>query len=143
MTLAVDSWDAKLSYWELDRLSSQLGHYLVDQKLTGTLVPLCFDKSAYTICAMLAVLKCGAAFVPLDPNAPVARLRDIVADTEAKTILCSPRLQGLCASIVPRAMAVDLEMIERLPDDEGPFPSIHTNSDAYIIYTSGSTGKPK
>lgn len=143
LTLAVDSWDAKLNYWELDRLSTQLGHYLLDQKLAGTLIPLCFDKSAYTICAMLAVLKCGAAFVPLDPSAPIARLRDIVADTDAKMILCSPRHQALCASIAPRAMAVDLEMIEKLPDAEGSFPVVESKSVAYVIYTSGSTGKPK
>jgi non-ribosomal peptide synthetase component F len=142
-SLAVDAHDAKFNYWELDRLSTQLARYFVGQNLEGTLIPLCFDKSAFTICSMLAVLKCGAAFVPLDPAAPVARLRDIIADTEAKTVLCSPQLQGLCGSIVSRAIAVDLEMIERLPDDEGPLPSVDSNSVAYVIYTSGSTGKPK
>lgn len=92
---------------------------------------------------MLAVLKCGAAFVPLDPGAPVARLRDVISDTHAKVILCSPRLQGLCASVASSAISIDLEMIERLPDDDKPLPPVDSESVAYIIYTSGSTGKPK
>ncbi|TVY44055.1 Nonribosomal peptide synthetase [Lachnellula occidentalis] len=142
-SLAVDAHDAKFSYWELDRLSTQLAHYLLDQKLENTFIPLCFDKSAFAVCSMVAVLKCGAAFVPLDPAAPVARLRNIIKDTEAKTILCSPRLLGLCGLVASNAIAVDLEMMKQLPKHEGSLPAVDSNSVAYVIYTSGSTGKPK
>ncbi|TVY85159.1 Nonribosomal peptide synthetase [Lachnellula suecica] len=142
-TLAIDSWDAKLTYWELDRLSTQLSHFLISQKLIGVLVPLCFDKSAFTVCCMLAVLKSGSAFVPLDPGAPAARLRDIIADTGAKTVLCSPPLLELCGSIVQNAIAVDLAMLEKLPEGQEPLPVVNCKSIAYVIYTSGSTGKPK
>jgi len=141
--LAVDAHDVKLSYWELDRLSTQLAHYLLERKLENTLIPVCFDKSAFTICSMVAVLKCGAAFVPLDPTAPVARLRDIIKDSDARTVLCSPRLLGLCGSVASNVIAVDLEMIEKLPKHEELLPAVDSNSVAYVIYTSGSTGKPK
>jgi len=142
-TIAVESWDATFTYTELDQLSTQLGKYLVKHGARGTLVPLCFEKSAWTIVAMLAVLKSGGAFVPLDPTAPRSRLHDIAGDTEAKTILCSPRYHVLCGSIVPQVISVDRQMIEQLPTVNEELPQSDCESPAYLIFTSGSTGKPK
>ncbi|RDL40220.1 uncharacterized protein BP5553_00199 [Venustampulla echinocandica] len=142
-TVAVDGWDATFTYQQLDDISTRLAVYLAKQGVKGTFVPLFFEKSSWTIVAMLAVLKCGAAFVPLDVGAPVARLQDIIQDTQPKVALCSSRLQTQCASLVARSIGVDCEMLERLPDEGGPLSPGDHNSVAYLIYTSGSTGKPK
>lgn len=142
-TLAVDSWDGTFTYRELDQLSTKLGQHLVARGVRGSLIPLCFEKSAWTIVAMLAVLKAGGAFVPLDPTAPIARLRDIIGDTEAHTMLCSPKNYNLCSTLVPQAITVDCTAIEQLPSTGIGLPLVDYNTPAYLIFTSGSTGKPK
>ena len=142
-TIAVDSWDAILTYRKLHELSNRFAQHLLAQGLTGALVPLCFEKSAWTIVAMLSVLKSGSAFVPLDPAAPVARLRDIVVDTDATIILCSPRYRKLCESIANHAISVDCQTIYKFPIRQGVLPSCDSHSPAYVIFTSGTTGKPK
>jgi len=88
-------------------------------------------------------MKAGGAFVPLDPTAPVARLRDIIGDTESQTILCSAKYHELCSTLVPQAIIVEQRTIEELPFLHTALPVGDANSPAYLIFTSGSTGKPK
>ena len=141
---AVCSWDVSLTYRELDELATRLASYLVTLGIGhDRAVPICFEKSAWTIVAMLAVLKSGGAFVPLNPADPGARLRDIVDVVKADVVLCSPRYQELCQSIVSRAIPIDGQTIDRIPPGSGPLPHCATNGAAYIIFTSGTTGKPK
>jgi amino acid adenylation domain-containing protein/non-ribosomal peptide synthase protein (TIGR01720 family) len=142
-TVAVDSWDETFTYSELDQLSTRLGQHLVACGIKGSLVPLCFEKSAWTIVAMLAVLKAGGAFVPLDPAAPVARLRDIIGDTEARFMLCSPKYYDLCSTLVSQAVSVERKIIGELSSTGAELPAGDCNAPAYLIFTSGSTGKPK
>jgi len=92
---------------------------------------------------MLGVLKAGNAFVPLDPAAPPARLRDILGDIESRTILCSAKYHEFCSTLVPRALIVERTTIENLPSVGAVLPAGDPNCPAYLIFTSGSTGKPK
>jgi len=92
---------------------------------------------------MLGVLKAGNAFVPLDPAAPPARLRDILDDTESCAILCSAKYHQLCSTLVPRAIIVERNTIEKMPSVGTVLPRGDPESPAYLIFTSGSTGKPK
>jgi amino acid adenylation domain-containing protein/non-ribosomal peptide synthase protein (TIGR01720 family) len=143
---AVCSWDATFTFQQLDRLATTLAHHLVNMGVgpkPEVFVPLCFEKSAFAIVAMLAVLKAGAAFVPIDPAHPVARLQEIVSDIGASLVLCSPRHQVVCESIAAQALAIDEQMLEQLPEYWNAPPSCAANSAAYVIFTSGSTGKPK
>ena len=114
---AVVGWDAKLTNGELDALSSALAGELVAKGVGANscrFVPFCFEKSTFAVVAMLAILKTGAAFVPLDPAHPVTRLREIVGDCAATVVVCSPKHGSLCAEIVPTVVAVDAAMLEKL-----------------------------
>ena len=143
-TPAVCSWDASFTYRELDDLTTRLAFHLVTVGICcETIVPLCFEKSAWTIVAMLAVLKAGGAFVPLNPTDPEARLRDIVGDVKASVVLCSPKYKSLCDIIASKAISIDGHSIGLFSSHTGALPNVPTNSAAYIIFTSGTTGKPK
>ncbi|KAI4613996.1 NRPS [Alternaria sp. BMP 0032] len=142
---AVNAWDTGvMTYRELDDRSSALAHRLMRLGVKpNQFVPLCFDKSGWTIVAMLAVLKSGAAFVPLDFEAPILRLREIVSDIGADLVLCAPQYEGLCQSIPSSTLVVDRQATETPHDSLQRLPSVHSDSPAYAFYTSGSTGKPK
>ncbi|KAJ5888534.1 acetyl-CoA synthetase-like protein [Penicillium taxi] len=148
---AICAWDADLSYWELNHLSTQLGSHLMDAGVRpGTLVPLLFDKSAYTHVAQLAVLKAGGAFTTLPSDMPLARIESIVAqlrpDTADRPIvgLCSPLLSNILDPLVARVIAVDEQSVAEIrkkPQVDNIRPQPHDA--AYVIFTSGTTGVPK
>jgi amino acid adenylation domain-containing protein len=143
--LAIDAWDTcAMTYRELDERSSALAHRLMRLGVkSNQFVPLCFDKSGWTIVAILAVLKAGAAFVPLDFEAPILRLREIVSDIDADLLLCAPQYEQLCQSIPCNTLVVDRQATETHLDHLPSPPAVHCDSPAYAFYTSGSTGKPK
>lgn len=97
---------------------------------------------------MLAVLKAGGAFVPLDPTHPSDRLRGLCESVGAKLVLCSSKLVQVLAGIVDKVVPVDDTTIAEIAHTEpkkepesAPTPS--SSNAAYVIFTSGSTGKPK
>lgn len=143
--IALDAWDSGImTYRELDERASRLASRLISLGVKPqTFVPLCFDKSGWTIIAMLAVMKAGAAFVPLDFEAPILRLREIVSDVDAELILCAPQYEELCQSIPCKTLAIDQTATERQPGRLYTLPYVQSDSPAYVIFTSGSTGKPK
>jgi non-ribosomal peptide synthetase component F len=143
--IAIDAWDAgKMTYRDLDERATRLASKLVSLGVQPqTFVPICFDKSGWTIVAMLAIMKAGAAFVPLDFESPLLRLREIVGDVDAELILCTPKYEELCQSIPCKTLVVDQEATERHPGRLYTLPYVNSDSPAYVIFTSGSTGKPK
>ncbi|KAE8868897.1 hypothetical protein PTNB73_03950 [Pyrenophora teres f. teres] len=142
---AIDAWDTGvMTYHELDERATTLAQQLL---LLGVkprqFIPLCFDKSGWTVVAILAVLKAGAAFVPLDFEAPVLRLREIVTDVHADLLLCAPQYEALCQSIPCGTLVVDRTTTEKSQTRSQRLPQVPSDSPAYAFYTSGSTGKPK
>ncbi|KAL2192774.1 non-ribosomal peptide synthetase [Corynascus similis CBS 632.67] len=147
---AVVGWDGALSNGELDALSTALAGELLSKGVGANgsrFVPFCFEKSTFAVVAILAVLKAGAAFVPLDPVHPVARLREIIGDCEAKVVLCSPKYQTRCAEVVRTVVPVDLATLKKLEAQRVHSASTQEacrpGDPAYVIFTSGTTGKPK
>ncbi|KAG9375627.1 hypothetical protein A1F94_013765 [Pyrenophora tritici-repentis] len=126
---AICAWDGEMKYGELDELSSRLAGYLVGLGVgPEAIVPLCFEKSMWTVVAMLAVLKAGGAFAPLDPEHPASRHEEIFRQTGARVVLASAQHSTLCSG-GNRTVVVVSEAAMHNP--------------AYVLFTSGSTGKPK
>ena len=143
-TPAICSWDIRLTYQELDHMTSSLAYYLQSLGLSHqSYVPICFEKSALTVIVMIAVLKTGASFVALDSESPKARLESIVSDVDAPIILSSPKNQQACEALGIRTIVLSLEAILEIPKHNEFFASCSGRDVAYIIFTSGSTGKPK
>ncbi|KAK0130297.1 hypothetical protein ONS96_000818 [Cadophora gregata f. sp. sojae] len=143
---AVSSWDENLTYHELHILSSNLAHYLKTYFNIGpeSLVPLCFAKSAWAVIAMLAVLKAGGGYVPMDPTHPASRLQEIVDATKSSVVLCSPQHERLSRSLAERAFCVSRKTVDMCKQFDGPAcRSVTPDNTCYVIFTSGSTGKPK
>ena len=135
----------QVTYAELELRATQLANYL--QSLgAGPEVPvgLCGERSPQFVIAALAIMKCGAAYLPMDPAHPRDRLRFIVKDASVPLIVTGQNLAGNFADLDARVIAVDAEKaaIERQPVQP---PEIEPEPDslAYIIYTSGSSGRPK
>ncbi|KAJ0280304.1 NRPS [Colletotrichum noveboracense] len=142
---AVVSHDASLSYAELDLWANQIAHQITSTDLvkTGEFVGLCLDKSARAVPAMIAVLKAGGAFLPLNPDHPPARLQALLDEANVKLVLASPgRVASLSGSLDCKVLpAGDFQ-----PAQTAQPPSNVTVTPAqaaYLLFTSGSTGKPK
>ena len=142
---AICAWDANLSYQELDNLSSRLAHYLTSIGIRREMViPFCFDKSAWTVVAMLAALKAGAALTPLNPQHPNARLKHIISETKASFVMASPHYATLFDEITVDVIKVDQLSLNTLPSlDQALAVQTQPTQLAFIAFTSGSTGQPK
>ncbi|RAL15192.1 amino acid adenylation [Aspergillus homomorphus CBS 101889] len=142
---AVCSWDGEMTYAQLDQVSSKLAAYLINLGVgCETYIPLCFEKSLWTIVAMVAVLKAGAAFVPLDASAPENRLRTMIQTVQATTLLCSRAQYDRYPSLAPTTIVLDASWERWLADQPPRLSStVSPGNAAYVIFTSGSTGTPK
>nr|ARJ54907.1 nonribosomal peptide synthetase 1 [Curvularia lunata] len=142
---ALCAWDGDMTYGELDKQSTRLASYLVSLGVRAeVMVPLCFEKSMWTVVAMLAVLKAGGAFVPLDPDHPASRHEEIFKQTEAKVVLTSVQHATLWSDSARRVVSVGETFVSQLSSvrdmDEA---TVHPSNAAYVMFTSGSTGIPK
>ncbi len=142
--LAIVYEQQELTYSELNDRSNQLANYLLSKGVKAeTLVPICIERSPDMLIGILAILKTGAAYVPVDPEYPTERIKYIVEDTQAKAVLCSRHSREKLVG------ETEAEIIEINPDVfakesvDDLHVVINPESLAYVIYTSGSTGKPK
>ena len=142
---AVCGWDASYTYTELDAVAGRLSRYLSRRGVgSGSLVCFCFDKSTFTIVAMLGVLRAGGVVVSLDSGHPQAALETRIEDTQSKVVLCSPSHAHKFTCLVPQVISVDAELLTSLPPSTGGLGTMVRPSDpCFVVYTSGSTGKPK
>ena len=138
--------DQTLSYAELDARANRLAHELIERGVgPETIVGVALHRSLHLVVALLAVVKAGAAYLPLDPDQPQQRLRRMVDDARPALLLTSSALRGLFALEVE---AIALDAGEPLPPAHDPrdaerITSLLPQHPVYVIYTSGSTGEPK
>ncbi len=133
-----------LSYGEVDRLSNRLGRRLRELGARpGRLVAVVMEKGWEQVVAVLAVLKAGAAYLPLDPGLPAERLTSLMRHAEVELALTQPWLdQELEWPAGIRRVGVDAPA--DLAGDDGSLDAVQAPDDlAYVIFTSGSTGQPK
>jgi len=149
--VALSCGDIRLTYAELDRRANQVAHILRTHGVRrGARVGLCMSRSPGMVVALLGVLKAGAAYVPLDPSFPQARLDYYAEDAKLAVLITessvttSPR--SWCADAAARVVFFDdVSLWATAPTDlvDACSESAQPQDAAYVIYTSGSTGKPK
>lgn len=132
-----------MTYEQLNQKANRLAHYLQEQGIRSNKpVVLCMERSFEFFIALLATLKAGGAYIPLDPNHPEERLAFIVKESEASIVLTTTTLANKFQTSTARIVLVTDEKINAYsPDNLNTTTS--TKDLAYIIYTSGSTGTPK
>lgn len=138
--------DERLDYYELNRRANHLAAYLLESGIEDSKqIGIYMLPSSEMIVSILAVLKTGAAYVPLDPLYPLERIEFIIKDAEIKAIVSK---KGLSDKLTKSEVTVlDIEQIFKQPFSEQSIQNkiigIDSKDSAYIIYTSGSTGTPK
>nr|WP_242487975.1 non-ribosomal peptide synthetase [Pseudomonas sp. TH31] len=141
--IAVNLGDARLTYRQLNEQANRLAHRL---RAAGVqpqeLVAVALDRSLAMIVATLAVLKSGAAYVPIDPSSPAERIAYVLRDSGARTAIAhrdiSPSLQALGVEVF------DTDPTSATPDSAANLVNLNAPDHlCYVIYTSGSTGEPK
>lgn len=142
---AVNAWDGELTYGELDSLASRLASHLVGRWEVGpeVIVPIFFEKSTWAVVAMLAVLKAGGAFVPLDPSQAADRRERLLVQTGARVVLTSASYAKMSLGHACAVFPVTRNSIEVLADPANRASRVTPASAAYVLFTSGSTGQPK
>ena len=144
---------SSLTYGQLSARSNQVAHFLSGRGLgPDSLVGVMMERSLELPIALLGVLKAGAAYVPLDPDYPTERLRQMIDDAGPSIVLTQQHLSELAGNLladdsvaaIRRSIAVDDEQGEIASQPKDQFDdAAQPDNLAYVIYTSGSTGRPK
>ena len=144
-TVAVVFGKESLTYRELDRRANQLSHHLIKlgAKPDG-LVGICLERSLEMVVGLVAILKSGSAYVPLDPAYPRERIAYMLENSEAPLLLTQTQLAQNLPTGTAKIVLIDTDWPEIAKQtEENPGLSLDPENRAYVIYTSGSTGKPK
>ncbi|PNP49913.1 hypothetical protein THARTR1_09443 [Trichoderma harzianum] len=141
---AVCAWDGELTYGELMRLADSLAQYLTSlQPNDATIIPICFEKSLWTIVAIFGVLKSGAGFVLLDPSLPEQRRRAIIQQVEPNFVLCSASQEASCVGLASKVITITPQLFAMQSQVHPQLRRCNPTSPMYMVFTSGSTGTPK
>lgn len=136
--------DTAVSYGELDRRSERLAAHLVEMGARpGEPIGICLPRSVDFITALIAVIKAGGAYLPLDPTYPVEALNHMVQDSRAGLIVTNSGLIGMVAETDAESLVLDgLDLSGEIHQRVAVSPR-SVDDPSYVIYTSGSTGRPK
>jgi amino acid adenylation domain-containing protein/thioester reductase-like protein len=143
--IAITFEGKKITYKELNQKANQVAHYLQSLGVKPeTLVGVCIERSLEMVVVLLAVLKAGGAYIPLDPSYPTERIAFMLEDSALPiTIVKQAQLENLPQnSVRVIVLEQEWETID-LYSTENPVSTVTADNAAYTIYTSGSTGKPK
>ena len=143
--------EATLTYAQLNREANRLAHFLIDEGIgPGDLVALALPRSIGMVVGLLAVVKAGGAYLPLDPDYPAERLAYMLQDAQPRCVLTTTRIAELLPSDFARLLLDQADTQIKLsqqpelnPTDAHRGAPLQQQHPAYVIYTSGSTGEPK
>jgi amino acid adenylation domain-containing protein/non-ribosomal peptide synthase protein (TIGR01720 family) len=140
--LALSGEDAKFTYAELAARANQLAHHLLVQGVRpGELVGLRVSRNSSLVVGVLAILKAGAAYLPMDLSYPADRIAFMMEDSEARIVLVDSAADPVGLGEVQ--IVIDIPSAYAHQSKVSPVLLIQADSPAYCIFTSGSTGKPK
>lgn len=141
--VAVVFEDSSLTFAALEAAANRVAHRLIQAGVgPECVVGVCAERSLDLVVALLGVVRAGAAYVPLDPDYPVDRLRFMVTDSRASVVLTQRRFAGRTGIGVEELVLDDPVVWASTPAGH-PDVAVDSGAAAYVIYTSGSTGRPK
>ena len=148
LATAVEFEDRRLTYGDLNHRSNQLAHYLRESGVKPeTRLGICLERGMEMIVALMATLKAGAAYVPLDPEYPQDRLQFMAQDAQISVLLTTSGIADrLQLGGNHRTVLLDLDKDRQVIgacSQQAPGVQLSGENLAYVIYTSGSTGRPK
>ena len=137
--------EQKITYQELNRKANQLAHHLRGLGVgRETIVAVCMERSIEVVVGLLAILKAGAAYLPLDPTYPKERLAFMLSDAGTTVVLMQAGLKEVLPALEITSVCLDADWLRiGQHNDQNPTTSVDSQNLAYVIYTSGSTGEPK
>jgi len=142
--VAVVCDDRRLTFSELNSRANQLAHRLQHCGVSvETPVGVFLERSVETIVALLAILKSGGCYVPIDPAYPAGRVAFMLQDSEVPVLLTESRLLSSLPELLTQTICLDDWSEFERESAENPTSLVTAENLAYIIYTSGSTGTPK
>ncbi|EUC43582.1 hypothetical protein COCMIDRAFT_7015 [Bipolaris oryzae ATCC 44560] len=145
--IAMICGDEKVTFGTLTTLATQLAHVLVTQGIgRGEVVGIALDRSIDLVVALLAVMRTGAAYMPIDPGFPTDRIRHMIEDANPILVIVSASTRLASQSWGCATLGLD-ETRDMMVASKSQIDDVDTDPKAedlaYVIYTSGSTGKPK
>jgi iturin family lipopeptide synthetase A len=142
--IAIQCDEISFTYKELNDLSDKFACYLSNKKnvVCGDFVGVILDREHYLTPSILAVLKSGAAFIPIDPKLPVERINSIIKDSKLKTVITRSQYSTDLIKVDLFNLDQEIENVINYNSDSNSV-NVSANEIAYVIYTSGSTGVPK
>ncbi|MCF5211416.1 AMP-binding protein, partial [Pseudomonas syringae] len=142
--LAVVHGEQRLTYRELNEQANRLAHALIKQSVQpDSRVGICVERGADMVVGLLAILKAGGGYVPLDPAYPAERIAYMLQDSAPAAVLAQTATQGLLADVSVPVINLDLSDWQDQSVQNPQVPGLTSAHLAYLIYTSGSTGLPK
>jgi amino acid adenylation domain-containing protein len=143
--IAIKTHYQTLTYGQLNQNANRLANAILSQRGNKQeVIVLLLEKGADFITSILAVLKTGKIFVPLDPTFPIDRLAYIIEDSQAMAFITNNRHLELAQKLAHNnCQLFNIDNIDNHDSGTNPIIKISPATPAYIIYTSGSTGKPK
>lgn len=145
--VAVSFEDNSLTYCQLNQKANKLANWLIRLGLgPGDNIGVCIDRSIEMVIGIVAVLKAGCAYVPIDPSYPATRINHILSDAELSIVLtdfiCQEKIDNKYQMILLDKIFNELELLN-IGEKDPEVVDLNPSDLAYIIYTSGSTGRPK
>lgn len=142
--LALKFGNDQYTYRQLNESANKLAGLLISEGIgSGDTVAMAVDRSSELLISLLAILKTGAAYLPVDPGYPAKRIEFMLSDSAARFILVSPDHSGKFGTGLKEIVISDLSVLTAQQSSSNPDVIVSPDSPAYIIYTSGSTGQPK
>jgi amino acid adenylation domain-containing protein len=144
-SIALVAGEHQLTYTELNEKANQLARYLIRSGIRpGSRVALCADRSVEAIVTLLAIIKTGSSYVPIDPSYPAQRLSYLIQDSAAQILLTRKMIADKLPPIATNLLLLDQEWPSIALEDTSNLSHQGQATDlAYVMYTSGSTGNSK
>jgi amino acid adenylation domain-containing protein len=142
--LALAFENEQISYFELNESANRLAHHLIDLGVgPEVIVAVCLEPSPASVVSLLAVLKAGGTYLPLEPHWPIERLKELVLDSGTSISLADSETTATAFRETIQSIILPLLDLSKSPSANPATARCAPSQLAYILYTSGSTGKPK